>query len=305
MDGLTNGAAAAAQGTSVAAPAANGGGAVAVSQPRPPAVKLGERGAQPQTIDDLWRIAARMHASGLAPKSFGTEAQVFVAMAHALEIGLSPFSGLQNLAVINGKVSMYGDAPLALVRRSGLLEEFEEWLEDMDGERLERPADISKALKDGDLRAVCRVKRKGQQPIIRDFSLEDADAAKLRGKDGPWKTYTKRMLMFRARGYALRDGFGDVLNGTTIGETTDPGEMEYEVEAREVSTASTAAPLGLAQRIESRAAKVETKREAQPEAAKAPAAKPALAGAELTPEEQAELFDDFGDDETNDPTASR
>ena len=64
-------------------------------------------------------------------------------MQWGAEIGLQPLQAMQNIAVINGRPSLWGDAVLALVRSSGLLEQFEETqTEDM---------------------ATCTVKRKGQK----------------------------------------------------------------------------------------------------------------------------------------------
>jgi len=45
------------------------------------------------------------------------------------------------------------------------------------------------------------------------FSVEDAKRAGLWGKQGPWQAYPKRMLQMRARGFALRDAYPDVLKG--------------------------------------------------------------------------------------------
>lgn len=38
------------------------------------------------------------------------------------------------------------------------------------------------------------------------------------GKSGPWQQYPKRMLQMRARGFALRDKFADVLGGLISAE---------------------------------------------------------------------------------------
>jgi hypothetical protein len=48
--------------------------------------------------------------------------------------------------------------------------------------------------------------------------VADAKAAKLWGKSGPWTDYPRRMLKFRARGFVLRDVFGDVLKGLRTAE---------------------------------------------------------------------------------------
>jgi hypothetical protein len=60
--------------------------------------------------------------------------------------------------------------------------------------------------------ATCLVKRIGKKEQMATFSLEDARTAKLLGKDN-WIKYPKRMLQMRARAFALRDVFPDVLQG--------------------------------------------------------------------------------------------
>ena len=67
------------------------------------------------------------------------------------------------------------------------------------------------------LTAVCRVKRRGEPEVVSTFSMADARAAKLTGK-GPWMSYPKRMLQMRARGFALRDAYPDVLRGIAPAE---------------------------------------------------------------------------------------
>jgi len=66
--------------------------------------------------------------------------------------------------------------------------------------------------------AVCVAKRKGRTPVIFKFSVEDAKRAGLWGKTGPWQAYPKRMMQMRARGFALRDAFADVLTGLITAE---------------------------------------------------------------------------------------
>jgi hypothetical protein len=156
----------------------------------------------PQNMEDAWRLSKCIFASGLAPKGFTSVEGVFTAIQMGAEVGLSPMQAVQNIAVINGRPSMWGDVQLGLVRGSGLLEEFEEKYEG-EGEKLT---------------AICTVKRKGDKnPIISEFSVKDAMVAEL-WNTGTWKKYPKRMLKNRARGFALRDGFSDILKGITSTE---------------------------------------------------------------------------------------
>jgi hypothetical protein len=66
--------------------------------------------------------------------------------------------------------------------------------------------------------AICVAKRRGRKPVTAKFSVDDAKRAGLWGKQGPWTQYPKRMLQMRARGFALRDAFPDVLKGLITSE---------------------------------------------------------------------------------------
>jgi hypothetical protein len=88
---------------------------------------------------------------------------------------------------------------LAIVLASGLCEDFHE----------ATPQEIRQTGK-----GVCLVKRRGlSQPIVREFTREMAELAGLWKKAGPWTQYPYRMLQMRARSWALRDAFTDVLKG--------------------------------------------------------------------------------------------
>jgi hypothetical protein len=162
----------------------------------------------PEDIEGLWRVATMFTQSGMVPKGLmiNNEARiptVATAIQMGLEVGLSPSQSMRYIAVINGKPSVYGDALLGIVRGSGQLDYIKETYQ---GEG-------------NALRAVCEVKRKDDASItIEEFSIEDAKTANLWGKQGPWSNYPKRMLKMRARGFALRDLFSDILSGLAVAE---------------------------------------------------------------------------------------
>lgn len=171
-------------------------------------VTMDARGVVIKSLDELWRFSTMLASSDLAPKGYGGKpANVAIAIQMGHEIGLRPMQAVQNIAVINGRPSVWGDAVVGLVEASGLLEDFDEHFEG-DGVKMD----------DGYM-AVCIVKRKGRsKPSRTDFSVADAKRAGLWNKEGPWKTYPKRMLQMRARGFALRDTFADVLKGLMLAE---------------------------------------------------------------------------------------
>jgi hypothetical protein len=190
---------------------------LATQQPQQPRrnIDIGARGLQLQTLDDLWRFAQIVKASGLAPKGVDTEAAIFTAIQMGLELGLTPMAAIQNVAVINGRPSVWGDAMLAVCRNSGLFDEefFKEWWFGKDGKELPREK------RAGAFGAACRVRRlPAGQPIEWSFDLDQAATAGLTAKPGPWKQYPARMLQMRARSFALRDAFSDALKGCLCAE---------------------------------------------------------------------------------------
>jgi hypothetical protein len=162
----------------------------------------------PTDYNTAMQMADVMVKSGVMPQSIKTKEAVFVAMQMGAGLGLTPMQSVQSIAVINGKPALYGDAMLAIVRSSGLLESIKE---EIVGE--------------GDkMTAQCTIKRKGEDSlIVGEWSVKDADNAGKWGKQGPWKDYPKRMLKLRARSFALRDAFPDLLLGLqhTVEELKD------------------------------------------------------------------------------------
>ncbi len=176
------------------------------------------RGVVLRTFSDYMSMAQVVAKSGLAPKGLQTPEAAFLALQTGAELGLSPMQSLQSVIVINGHVGVSGDAMLAIIRASGEMTLYEQSYE---GE--------------GDTRtAVVRVQRRGEARASEQrFSASDAKRARLWGKPGPWTEYPDRMLMYRARGFILRDMFGDLLRGFKSDEelrdypTTAPTPVVY------------------------------------------------------------------------------
>lgn len=161
----------------------------------------------PTSVKEAMEMATMLSKSNIVPKDFyGKPENCFVAIGFGMEIGLPPLQAVQNIMTVNGRPSLWGDAVLALVMGSGLCEQFEE-------------SSSSEAMKQGFGR--CKVKRAGMKEMEVTFSMEDAKKAGLLGKPGPWQQYTGRMLQLRARSWALRDCFPDVLKGIQVREEVD------------------------------------------------------------------------------------
>lgn len=172
----------------------------------------------PQSLDEAMRFADILSKSSIVPKDFnGNPGNILVAIQWGLELGLQPMQAMQNIAVINGRPALWGDAVIALVRGSPLCEFI---YETDDGHT-----------------ATCRVKRRGEDEQVRTFSMDDAKTAGLMGKSGPWTQHPKRMRQMRARAFALRDVFPDVLRGMPVAE-----EVQDMAPERDMGTVRTGQP---------------------------------------------------------------
>ncbi|MFT7880878.1 MAG: hypothetical protein ABXS91_10850 [Sulfurimonas sp.] len=181
-------------------------------------------GLIPSNINEAMQLSEILAKSEIVPTDFrGKPSNIFVAVNWGIEIGLSPMQSLQSIAVINGRPSIWGDAALALVRGSGKLE----YIHETQTER----------------EATCVVKRKGEpSEATYKFSMEDAQRAGLLSRNGPWKQYPKRMMQMRARSFALRDVFTDVLKGIGLAEEQED-KMETDVLPKQPTTEEPIDPL--------------------------------------------------------------
>ncbi len=198
-------------------------------------------------MDEAWtcleRLCSRFAGSAMVPEDFrGNPNNVFVALAAGLPLGLSPLACLQSIAVINGRPTLWGDAPIAQVLAHPSLEGIHE--------------EATGTIKGGDRKWSFTVRRRLRGVVItttREYSMEDAKTAGLWGKTGyngkptPWVTAPDRMLFNRARAFALRDAFADVLKGISIAaDDTDadatPKAADYRVVPAPVKVEPAAPP---------------------------------------------------------------
>ena len=170
----------------------------------------------PRNLQEAMEFAGHLADSSIVPKDFqGKPGNVLVAIQWGMELGLKPMQAMQNIAVINGRPSLWGDAVLALVLASPACEYVNEY--DENGT------------------AVCVVKRRGHDEHVERFGDAEAKTAGLLNKSGPWTQYPKRMKKMRARAFALRDKFSDVLKGIPIAEEVMDIPTERDITPRNAS----------------------------------------------------------------------
>lgn len=159
---------------------------------------------QPQSMEEVYRFAKTITESDLCPKDYRNKpGNAIVAIQMGAEVGLQPMAALQNIAVINGRPSMWGDGLLAVCLADGSVS-------------------VQESFDEPSVTATCVVTRTrangATQVTTQSFSKNDAERAQLWKKQGPWTQYPKRMLQMRARAFALRDACADLIRGMQSAE---------------------------------------------------------------------------------------
>jgi hypothetical protein len=199
----------------------------------PPGTALVERKAElnlsedkgyivPTTAEEAFRMATAVVNGRLAPDSYNNDPnKVVLGIMAALEAGLPPLYGLRQIAIINGRPTIWGDAAQALIQKSGQLSnQIVEWQEvdgfDFTGKPVNEWPDA--------YGVTVSLWRKGQaDPYVGTYTVGDAKRAKLwmNPKKVPWIEHPRRMLLVRARAFPQRDGFADALAGLAIREEVE------------------------------------------------------------------------------------
>lgn len=215
---------------------------------RPPTATVsGVTAIIPRNIGEVLEMARVVIRAGLAPASYEvrptssrpedvqkaeeeTRSRIVIGIMKGAEVGFPPITALSTIAIINNRACIWGDGAVALVQSRGVLDKIEEVWEGAVGASKGDP--IPNDFSD-DYACVFKIWRKGQpNPYVGRFSVRDAKRAHLWGRKQPWQQYPKRMLLARARAFALRDGFADCLMGLAIAEEI----QDLPVEAVKVNT---------------------------------------------------------------------
>jgi hypothetical protein len=184
----------------------------------------------PTDFDQASRFAQMIVQAGLF-QAEGQEkalAQATMAVLQGLELGIPPMQAVQQIAIIGGRCTVWGDLVPAMIWRAS--HKIREWIEGEGEARV----------------AWCEITRGDNGEIIkRRFSVDDAkraglwdDRAKIKGKDknnvwheedngSAWYRYQERMLQMRARGFCARDGVPDVLRGLYIREEIEEDRRSH------------------------------------------------------------------------------
>lgn len=163
--------------------------------------------AMATTSQGEWQVmvdmARTLLTTGFLPQAIKTEGQAVAIILQGRELGIGPMAALGTINVIQGKPTISPQLMIALINRSGELEDM-------------------KCVDDGK-QCVVVMKRKGRTPHSTTFSQADAVAAGLAGKDN-WKKQPATMRQWRAIAACARVVFPDVILGLYT-----PDEMGADV----------------------------------------------------------------------------
>jgi hypothetical protein len=167
----------------------------------------------PRTVEEVGRVADAIMHAGMVPKSYegpndkATKAKLMIGIMKGLEVGFGPITALSTICIIGNRPCVWGDGAVALCDRGGAVEWVKHGFEGDEGK--------------DDWTAFYQIKRRShEEPYEARFSVKDAKRAHLwaNPKRVPWIEYPQRMLLARARAFALREGFADFLMGLSIVE---------------------------------------------------------------------------------------
>lgn len=140
--------------------------------------------------------------SGMLPVHLKRPEQVVAIMLRGKELGIGPMEALTSINVISGKVTSSTQLMLALIYRSGALEDIEMIRAD--------PAKVT-------------MKRRGMTAHTVAFGSQDAAKMGLSGKD-TYKKFPEVMYLWRAIAMCARVVFPDI-----IGAVYTPDELGMEI----------------------------------------------------------------------------
>lgn len=179
-------------------------------------IELNKKGLPiPADIDAAYRVAEMAFKGGAFPKWVKSAIQACAISQFLRALNLEPMTGIQHVYEINGRLTLWGEGPLAAVRASGQMEWIRETFFDRDYNEI---SFTNKNLHVPLYGSVTIIKRKGAEKPVERWFTEDDENVVLKGIPAIWKSHKRIMYKRKARAEAIKDEFGDVLAGATIAE---------------------------------------------------------------------------------------
>lgn len=153
----------------------------------------------PVALQQIDHIASRYINSGALPDSINNGAQLSMVLQAGYEAGMTPMESINSYYIVNGKVTIWGDAVIRQLRRAGWKIKWEQ---------------------SDEMMARVTLNKDGESSHTEEYTIEEARNAGLTNK-GPWQKYPKEMLRHKVIGRAVRFTCPEVLNGLYLKEELD------------------------------------------------------------------------------------
>jgi hypothetical protein len=162
------------------------------------------------TMEQRWRLAKMLVASGMIPQKQPEAAMAVMLKAH--ELGIPPMAGFANIHFFDGKLAISADLMVAVAtQRFNVTMRVNEFTNERCEVVFSRP---------------------GHPDVPSEFTMEDAKRANLQNKDN-WKKYPRAMLAARAKAQGIRMIAPEAFSGLhTPDEVEDLGPAEIETNER-------------------------------------------------------------------------
>lgn len=160
---------------------------------------------EPTDLNQAMTLAKTLATSQLIPRALvGKPADVLLIMIKGRELGISTMQAISGINIIQGKPVIASDLMIGLI--------------------LSHPdvCEYFTPVVSNDKIATYKTKRRGSEPVEMSFTLEEAQAAKLTGKDN-WRNFPAAMLRARASAALGRAVYPDLVAGVYV-----PGEIPDE-----------------------------------------------------------------------------
>ena len=182
-------------------------------------VSLRNEFLNPTVWKQIEEVAARLQKSGALPSSITNGAQLTMVFLAGYEAGMKPMESLNAFYIVNGKLTMYGDAVIRQLKRNGYKVAWIETTDKLATVKLTSPG----------------IGEEEQDTHTETFTIEDATRAGLAGK-ATWKAFPKDQLRWKAVGRAIRFFCPEVLGGVSyLKEEAEDFEV---IEAKSAPAAS-------------------------------------------------------------------
>jgi len=173
-------------------------------------------------LKDQFAFAKQLIDQKMISESFKTVQQVVIGFQYAKALKINEMLAIKMMYVVNGRPSLYGEGPLALVQRDKSFKKIREYYINDSGDEI---CPANKNIKDAKFfGSVSELWRVGDDTAQIDFfTLDDLSKAKLDfnnfgKKKDVWEKWERIMMRYKARSMGLRSKFADVIGGIPISE---------------------------------------------------------------------------------------